>query len=107
MSFQFGNEQGRTSPPASPELAMAGRDFCRGVHRVRRRRKTRGERSSSEKGPFPDGNWLAVVENTSLKRNNFYLLIVNCSWGVKQESANLRGQSKWPKSKQPINSNHA
>jgi hypothetical protein len=55
FSFQFG-------PPSADfdESASGGhKDFRRGVHRVRRRRKTRGERSSSEqseKGPFPDGN---------------------------------------------------
>jgi hypothetical protein len=41
-------------------LSKPHKGFRRGVHRVRRRRKTRGEHSSSEKGPFPDGNQLGA-----------------------------------------------
>ena len=49
ISFQIGNEQFFRG-------ARPHKGFRRGVHRVRRRWKTRGERSSTEKGPFLDGN---------------------------------------------------
>jgi len=55
---------------------MAGRGFCRGVQIVLRRRplqkpqaQTRGERRSSGKGPFMDGNqlkWIDVETQDSL-----------------------------------------
>ncbi len=46
-------------PPVrqSTSRQVAGRGFRRGVLKVRRRRKTHGERSSSEKGPVMKGNF--------------------------------------------------
>ena len=39
---------------------------------VRRRRKTRGERRSSEKGPFPDGNELGLVHHRQYRCLAFF-----------------------------------
>jgi hypothetical protein len=62
----FFEEQGRPSPPAAPALDHGlgpNEAACDGGQGFTPRRtlstsqaKTRGERRSSEKGPFPDGN---------------------------------------------------